>query len=118
MEKPESKGIDLANLAVKEAIDSIIKRLEEKQKESKDDFFKKMKIQELTPEALMILNMSMEEKDRYLPKDVLENAFELVKDSVVYNNSDAYKNTQERLEYIKEIIVRYPNTFYKKKENF
>lgn len=118
MEKSEPKEIDLADLAVKEAIESIIKKLEEEQKESKDDFFKKLKIRELTPEALMILNISMKEEERSLPKDVLKNAFEVVKESNIYNNSDAYGNTQERLACIEDIIIHYPNTFYKKKENF
>lgn len=108
----EAKEINLADLAVKEAIDRIKNDLENKQKESKDEFFKRLKIKELNPEALMILNTSMEEFEEPFPKSAKREAIKTMVESNLY--PDVFKSPKDRLEYIKELIVLYPNSFYKR----
>jgi ATP-dependent Lon protease len=111
-EEIKEKKINLADFAVKESIERIQKNLEEKQKESKDEFFKKLKIKELTPEALMILNTSMEEFEEPFPKSAKQEALRAALESPLYPT--AFSSSEDRLKYIKELIILYPNSFYKK----
>jgi hypothetical protein len=116
--KQEKKHSELVDNAIRRSIEATTAKLEAMQKESKDDFFKKLNIRGLTPEALMILNIPIEREGKPLPRNVLENAFEIAKDDQIYNDPDAFADPKERLAYIKEIILRYLNTFYKEKEKF
>ena len=116
--KQEKKHSELVDNAIRRSIEATTVKLEAMQKESKDDFFKKLNIRGLTPEALMILNIPIEGEGKPLPRNVLENAFEIAKDDQIYNDPDAFADPKERLAYMKEIILRYLNTFYKEKEKF
>lgn len=115
-ETEAAEQIDLADMAVRESIERIRKNLEEKQKESKDEFFKKLKIGELTPEALMVLNASIEEEKSFFPKGSKKEAVKVMIESGLYPQH--FNNPEDRLNYIKELITLYPNNFYKREEKF
>lgn len=119
-EKPKEnsgeKDKKLADYAFKQGLIRVVNELKEVQEKSEDPFFKKINIDDLDPEALMVLNTSIETSGRPFSKEVIENAFNIVKESPMYFNKVTFDDSEDRINYIKELISLYPNTFFKKSE--
>ncbi|NOY35495.1 MAG: hypothetical protein GXP44_01060 [bacterium] len=105
---------NLGEEIAEESLERIKENLEIKQRESEDEFFKKLDLGQLKPEALVILNATMEEFETPFPKDIKKKAVSMASESPLY--PDDFSGPSERLAYIKDLIVRYPNAFYTKEK--
>ncbi len=99
-----------------ESLKEIKKSLEAKQNESQDEFFKKLDLGKLKPEALMVLNAAIEESQTPFPKEIKKKAVAMASESAFY--PEDFSSPKERLDYIKDIIIRYPNAFYTEGKEF
>lgn len=116
MEKIKKDEAFLGGEIPLEAVERVKKELTKKQKESEDEFFKKLELDQFKPEALMILNAAVEEFKTPFPKDIKRKAVEMASESPLY--PEGFSCLKERLNYIKDIIIRYPNVFYTKEREF
>ncbi len=110
MEKIKNKEAFLAGETPLETVEQVKNELRKKQKESEDEFFEKLDLDQLKPEALMVLNAAIEKFKTPFPKDIKKKAVEMASESVFY--PEDFSGPKERLNYIKDIIIRYPNAFY------
>ena len=115
-EKIKGDGVAKERGIPLEAIECVKKELKKKQEESKDEFFKKLDLDQLKPEALMILNAAVERFQTPFPAEIKRKAVAMASESAFY--PEDFSGPEERLDYIKGVIVRYPNAFYTEERDF
>ncbi len=116
MEKIKKDEARLIGETSSETLGRVKSELRKKQKESEDEFFKKLDLDQLKPEALMVLNAAIEESQTPFPKEIKKKAVAMASESVFY--PEDFSSPKERLDYIKDIIIRYPNAFYTEEKEF
>jgi hypothetical protein len=102
----------LLDSAFEEGLARVRRKLERWQSESDDKFFQKLDISELTPEALMILDKSMKDFNKPFNPETKKEAVKLGMGSPLYFKVNP--TPEERLDFIKELILHHPNAFYRR----